>query len=343
VAGRRNLNGTLRLADDSHGQAIQLCAPGRDATGRDCDDGDDPPMSDLVQKLLQASEWSEIVDLAREICARDDPSDVPSLIAALKNPIEARRWGAVYALCSSRRDRQAVRPLIEVLLDREETPRVRGQVAECIGKLGGRRVLRSLVECSTDDSSEVRFWCVFAIGQWRRPWGRRRHKPPFLIIRALEARLEDNESPESRGYWPIRLEALAMLYLTGVRHAAREVFQETMLTVLRDPLRDAADWRWASWYWDCWSENRFDQDSRLEANRLFDSAVQAIHRAGSIRHALVMRAEEFSLASARRDSCLLPTCRALRRRHSSGAGHKRRWPLLPIPDRRRALRSAPQR
>jgi hypothetical protein len=240
-------------------------------------------MSDLLHKLSRASEWGEIADLARELSVRDDPSDVPALIAALKDPVEARRFGAVYALGSSRRDRRAVAPLIEVLLDKldkKDTPRVRGQVAECIGKFGGRRVLRSLVECSTDDSAEVRFWCVFAIGQSGRRCRRRRHKPPFLTIHALEARLEDNASPDSQGYWPIRLEALAMLYLTGVRHAAREVFHQTMLTVLKDPLRDAANWRWASWYWDSWSEDRFNEVSRLDANRLFDSAVQTIHTAG---------------------------------------------------------------
>ena len=67
-------------------------------------------MSDLLNKLLQASDWTDIVDAARALSARDNPSDVPQLIAALKDPLEQRRWGAVYALGFSRQDRRAVVP-----------------------------------------------------------------------------------------------------------------------------------------------------------------------------------------------------------------------------------------
>jgi HEAT repeat protein len=121
-------------------------------------------MSDLLNKLLQASDWTDIVDAARALSARDNPSDVPQLIAALKDPLEQRRWGAVYALGFSRQDRRAVVPLVEVLLDKRETPRVRAQAAECLGMIGRRKALKPVIECSTDDSAEVRFWCVFALG-----------------------------------------------------------------------------------------------------------------------------------------------------------------------------------
>src|ERR1043166_1192589 len=109
---------------------------------------------------------------------------------------------------------------------------------------------------------------------WRR-CQRRRHKPPLLIVHALEARLEDNASPDDRSYWPIRLEALAMLCGTGVRHPARDIFRRAMLTVLNDPLQNRDKWQWASWYWDT-----FDMVSQSEARRLFDAAVQKIHKAG---------------------------------------------------------------
>jgi len=232
-------------------------------------------MSELLDKLQQASDWTGIVDTARDLSVRDDPSDVPALIAALKDPLEARRWGAVYALGSSRLDRRVVAPLVEVLLDKRETPRVRAQAAECLGATGSRKALRALIECSTDESAEVRFWCVFALGQCGRRCRRRRHKPPMRIVRALEARLEDHACPDTRGYWPIRLEALAVLYGTGMRHPARDTFREEMLAVLQDPLQHPVKWPWAAWYWDI-----FDLASQSEARSLFDAAIQTIHKAG---------------------------------------------------------------
>jgi hypothetical protein len=48
-----------------------------------------------------------------------------------------------------------------------------------------------------------------------------------------------------------------------------------MLTVLNDPLQNRDKWQWASWYWDT-----FDMVSQSEARRLFDAAVQKIHKAG---------------------------------------------------------------
>ncbi len=229
-------------------------------------------MSEWLEKFFQATDWREVVASARELSVRDDPADVPRLLAALSDPIEARRWGAVYALGFSRRDERVVSPLIRVLLEKRETPWVRAQAAECLGMPGKRKAIQALIECSKDESAEVRFWCVFAMGQCR--WRGRGRKPLLAAIRALEARLGDSGSPDDRGdYWSVGLEALAMLRGTGARHA--KMFRETMLSILKDPMNHRDQWQWAASYWD--SSDAFDG---AEARSLFDAAVRTIHDAG---------------------------------------------------------------
>jgi hypothetical protein len=231
-------------------------------------------MNDLLTKFFQAADWSGIMDLARELSVRDDPADVPGLQTALGDPLEARRYAAAYALGFSRRDKRAISPLIRVLENRDETPRVRAQAAECLGMLGKRKAIRALIECSTDESAEVRFWCVFAMGSY--PWRRRGRKRPLSVVRALEARLADSESPDDRGnYWAVRLEALAMLGGRAARHPATKMFRETMLSVLREPLNHRDQWQWAACYWDT-----YDLCPGADSTKIFDAAVQMIHNAG---------------------------------------------------------------
>jgi hypothetical protein len=229
-------------------------------------------MSELLEKFFRGTDWMEVVDPARDLSVRDDPADVPPLLAALKDPLEARRWGAVYALGFSRHDGRIVRPLIQVLLNKQETPRVRAQAAECLGMLGKRKAVKALIQCCTDESAEVRFWCVFGLGQY---WWRR-DKSPLLVIQALEARLEDNESPDDRGnWWTVGLEALAMLRGRGPRHPGPRLFRDKILRVFRDPLNHPDEWQWATGYWDI-----SDLYSEPEVRALFDAAVQTIREAG---------------------------------------------------------------
>lgn len=99
-------------------------------------------MTELLDRFFGATDWVEIVDPARDVSVRNDPADVPPLLGALHDPLEARRWGAVYAPGFSRRDGRVARPLIEVLLNKQETARVRAQAAECLGMLGKRKPSR---------------------------------------------------------------------------------------------------------------------------------------------------------------------------------------------------------
>ncbi|HZO55054.1 MAG TPA: HEAT repeat domain-containing protein [Bryobacteraceae bacterium] len=229
-------------------------------------------MTELLERFFGATDWAEIVDPARKLSTRDDPAEVLPLIAALSDPLEARRWGAVYALGFTRRDGRVIRPLIQVLLNREETPRVRAQAAECLGMQGKRKAVNALIKCCADDSAEVRFWSVFALGQYR--W--RRNKTPRAVVRALEARLEDSESPDDRGnWWTVGLEALAMLRFSGPRHFGPRLFRDRVLQVFKDPLNHSDEWQWATGYWDI-----SELYCELEVQALFDAAVRTISEAG---------------------------------------------------------------
>ncbi len=95
--------------------------------------------------------------------------------------------------------------------------------------------MKALVECCADGSAEVRFWSVFALGAFVR--SRRRRKTPLIVVRALEARLGDLEYPDIIGYWPVGLEALAMLQgCRQTRYPIKALFRETILKVMREPL-----------------------------------------------------------------------------------------------------------
>jgi HEAT repeats len=167
---------------------------------------------------------------------------------------------------------RAIPYLIRVLRNRQETASIRGQAAEGLSLFGKRKAIQTLVECSSDDSAEVRFWCVFALGSFVR-----RRKTPAIVVRALEERLQDSECPDNRGsWWPVRLEALAML---GANRESRfpfnDVFKETILELIRDPLSHRNEWRWADCYWD-----DAIADSVAEGRSLYNSALQKIREAG---------------------------------------------------------------
>jgi HEAT repeat protein len=123
----------------------------------------------LLEEFLRATEFNKLIASGVSLSSRDDPDDVPVLFDALRDKVEARRWAAVYALGFTRRDRRAVVPLMNTLLDRNETVWVRSQAAECLGYLHCQRAIKVLIRCSRDPSSDLRFWCVFGLGQVARP------------------------------------------------------------------------------------------------------------------------------------------------------------------------------
>jgi len=194
-----------------------------------------PIMTEVCETRSAPPEWN--------FNALSKPEDVPLLLRLLNDPVEENRYGAAYALGFRYHDARVVRPLIRVLTNRQETPRVRGQAAESLRSRRTRKALKALIECSADESAEVRFWSVFSLGQYSG----RRKKTRLAVVRALEQRLHDDGWPNWG--WTVGLEALAMLE-SKRRHPAATMFCEKIFAVLRDPLNHADEWQWVQGYWD---------------------------------------------------------------------------------------------
>ena len=197
-----------------------------------------------------------------------DTARLYALIAQLGSLVEEERLQAILGLSPA--DKRAIPHLIAVLRNPGEAPWLRGDAAEGL-RLSNKKtmVIRALVDCSVDPSAEVRFWCVFALGYFVR-----RRKTATIVRRALEARLGDLEYPP--GWWPIGLEALAMLErCSNSRLPLDRMFRETMLGAMKDPLRYPIQWRWACCYW-------YDSLAGTEASgqALYSAAIDKIVAAG---------------------------------------------------------------
>jgi hypothetical protein len=165
-----------------------------------------------------------------------------SLVGKLGSTDEMERQNAVHRIY---RDKRGIPYLLRVLADKSESPIIRGDAAELLKFWRKRKVMAALVKFSADPSAEVRFWCVFALGSFVR-----RRRTRLAVVRALEARLGDLECPDIIGFWPVRLEALAMLQrCRQTRYPIEALFRETILKVMRDPLSHPSEWDWANCYW----------------------------------------------------------------------------------------------
>jgi hypothetical protein len=184
-------------------------------------------------------------------------ADFYSLVAKLGSTDEAERRQAVQGLY---RDRRGIPYLLRVLADRSESPIIRGDAAELLKFWRKKKVIRALVKFSADSSAEVRFWCVFALGSFVR-----RRKTRLSVVRALEARLGDLEYPDIIGFWPVGLEALAMLRgCRQTRYPIEALFRERILEVMRDPLNHASEWDWANCYWQDDIAESVEEGERLQ-------------------------------------------------------------------------------
>jgi len=73
---------------------------------------------------------------------------------------------------------RAIRALEEVVKDKLERPRVRGEAAEALAHSHRRRSHDVLLEGLGDSGKDVRFWCAFALGQMAEKKGYSRSKKP---------------------------------------------------------------------------------------------------------------------------------------------------------------------
>ena len=200
------------------------------------------------QSMIEA----EVHVAACELRNDPDPTLVSLLLAALlHDPWEPRRYAASLALCF-KRDERIVRPLMGVARDAAgQSIRTRCMCAEALGYLGKRKAIPCLIGASAD----LRFWAVFALGNFlnRRRGGR-------IVEQALLDRLGDHGETGAAhcgGYWTVRLEAVAMLghatHFSGrnrVRawreHEARLAVE--LERVANDPDASAVERRWLQDY-----------------------------------------------------------------------------------------------
>jgi hypothetical protein len=185
-----------------------------------------------------------------------------SLVAKLKSVDEMERRSAVHEIYT---DKRSIPYLLDVLADRSESPITRGDAAELLNRWRKGKVVTALVKFSADPSAEVRFWCVFALGSFVR-----RKKTRLAVVRALEARLGDIDYPDILGYWPIGLEALAMLQgCRQTRYPVHALFAETMLKTMRDPVHHPVTYAWANCYWRDDLARAPEDGQQLQANAGF--------------------------------------------------------------------------
>lgn len=136
---------------------------------------------DLIGRFYLATNENDVLNAACLLRNESEANLVPTLIAALQDHWEPRRFGAALALCF-KTDRRILRPLIDVVGDARHSSRTRCMAAESLGYLGRRKAIPCLLDGSRDTSSDLRFWSVFALGKFldRRRCGR-------TVEQALEA------------------------------------------------------------------------------------------------------------------------------------------------------------
>jgi HEAT repeat protein len=126
-------------------------------------------MMDHINRLLLAIESGPDVDMweaAKELSALDSlvADTVQSLVALLKAERPDTRAAAAYVLgfgrCASARG-----VLEEVVDDIQEEPFVRGHAAEALAYIPSKESVDVLLRHLTDESSDVKYWCAFALGQ----------------------------------------------------------------------------------------------------------------------------------------------------------------------------------
>lgn len=74
------------------------------------------------------------------------------------------RIAAVYAL-GLLGAREALETILEILKNKNEDSGLRGSAAEALADIGDTRAIDPLMEALSDESVEVRFWSVFALGE----------------------------------------------------------------------------------------------------------------------------------------------------------------------------------
>jgi HEAT repeat protein len=148
---------------------------------------------DLALRDIRGTDRVAMVEAAKRLATA--PSVLPALLKLLR--VEKRveeRHAIVFAL-SWQNDLRTWQPLLRVLANPQESPRVRAQAAEGLAYLffrkkkdskGFRAAISALVAALKDPSPEVRYFAVFALGA---SLDRR-------VLPVLRKMTKDSESPK---------------------------------------------------------------------------------------------------------------------------------------------------
>jgi HEAT repeat protein len=93
------------------------------------------------------------------------PDAIPPLAKTLAEDGDNEvRTAVAYAL-GYLGDSQALEPLVQILQNPEEPSRLRGMTAEALANIGDHAAVGPLCDVLNDESVEVRYWAVFALGR----------------------------------------------------------------------------------------------------------------------------------------------------------------------------------
>ncbi len=126
---------------------------------------DDRRALDTLIAALQEADLRVVEEAAKSLGMLGSRKALQPLIELLiHSGAPENRKAAAYAL-GLLHDKRAFEPLLRMLMNSQEAPQVRGYAAEALASLKDRRASPALMAALEDPSVEVRFWCVFALGQ----------------------------------------------------------------------------------------------------------------------------------------------------------------------------------
>jgi HEAT repeat protein len=198
----------------------------------------------LLQLFLSQAEDPDVLETALTIERLNDPGLVPALVQALHDNNPHRRRGAARALgWIQGAGPRAAGALVRVVLDATQPAFVREEAAESLASYEYRWVVTRLAEALQSADPGLQFWIAFALGS------RRGSGPHWILTRgvartALESLLSVEAEPE--GWWPVRLEALAML--DGLSPEYSERMEAELQRIEREPISTEGERRWVETY-----------------------------------------------------------------------------------------------
>lgn len=125
----------------------------------------DKRTEEILLRLLNDPNPKIRAAAARYLAEADLVQAVQPLLSLLTEEKEIPvRIAAVYSL-GLLGAQEALETILEILNNKNEDPGLRGSAAEALADIGDTRAIDPLIDALHDESVEVRFWAVFALGE----------------------------------------------------------------------------------------------------------------------------------------------------------------------------------